>query len=176
MVGMDDWGWEHVDRWTEGRVRCRSARCSAFSLDRPADAAGRRPQHVASFAVSPPRPGCGGELAPHQRTRTRSRWPTKGSRCQLSSGNSGMLTSGSPRSTSRESTPARDRRYGPSPPPAGDPGQRRPAPVTGPVSGPVTGASRARRPSPTARSNALIVARTLPIVSASGHARGPSGV
>ena len=88
---MDDWAWDHVARWTEHRIQLPSVRCSASSPARPADAAGQRPLRAVSFAASRRRLGCGGGS---RRTSsgmpTRSRWRTKGSRCRLSSGNSGM--------------------------------------------------------------------------------------
>lgn len=107
-VGMDDWAWEHVARWTEHRVqlpigplfcilagptrgRGWSATAARGELRRLAAQAGVRRR----FAPT------------NSGTLTRSRWPTKGSRCRLSRGSSGMPTLGSRRSTSKESTPAR---------------------------------------------------------------------
>ena len=95
MVGMDDWGWEHVSRWTEHRVKLPIGRCSASWLARPAVAAGKRQPRGVSFADSPPGPGCTGGSRPTScGTRTRSRWPTKGSHCRSSKGNSATPISG----------------------------------------------------------------------------------
>ena len=62
----------------------------------------------ASSAGSRRRPGCaGGSRRTSSGTLTRSRCPTKGSRFRSSRGSSGMPTSGSRRSTCRESIPVR---------------------------------------------------------------------
>ena len=87
---------------------CRSARCSASSPARPAGGAGQRPPRAASFADSLPRLECGvGSRRTSSVMRTRSRWRTKGSRCRLSRGSSGMRTSASRRFISKESIQAR---------------------------------------------------------------------
>jgi site-specific recombinase XerD len=105
-VGMDDWAWDHVARWAEHRIqlpigplfcilagptcgRGWSATAARGELRRLAAQAGVRRR-----------------FAPHQlRHAQASRWHKKGSRCRSSRGNSGMPTSGSRRSTSRESSP-----------------------------------------------------------------------
>ncbi len=96
VVGMDDWGLG-VRRSLDRGSSCRSARCSASSPDQLRAVAGRRPPHAESCADLPRMPGCDAALrATSSGTCTRSRWPTRGSRCRSFSGNSGMHTSGSP--------------------------------------------------------------------------------
>jgi integrase len=106
-VGMDDWAWEHVARWTEHRVQLPIGPLFCILAGRRAGAVGRQPLPAASFGGSPRKLGCDGGL---RRTSSgmlmRSRWRTKVSRCRLSRGSSGMPISGSRRSTYKESTPA----------------------------------------------------------------------
>ena len=104
MVGMDDWGWEHVSRWTEHRIQLpigplfcilagptRGGR--GWSGPPPATSSGGLPRTLACG---------GGSRRTSYGTSTPSKWPTKGSRCRLFRGSSGMRTSGSHRFTSRE--------------------------------------------------------------------------
>ena len=105
-VGMDDWAWDHVARWTEHRVQLPIGPlfCILAGPTRgrgwSATAARGELRRLAAQA------GVRRRFAPHHysATRMRSRWRAKGSRCRLSRGNSGMPTSGSHRSTYREST------------------------------------------------------------------------
>jgi hypothetical protein len=116
-AGMDEWGFDH---YSDFGIRstsptgpstgssCPSVRCSASSPAPRSGADGQRPPHAASSGGSPRRPGCGGGSRPTSYgTPTPSRWRTKGSRCRLSRGSSGMHTWGSRRSTSKESIHAR---------------------------------------------------------------------
>ena len=129
----------------------RSARRSASSPDRPAAGDGQLPPRVVSFANSRRRLGCGGGL---RRTSSgmlmRSRWPTKGSRCRLFRGSSGMPTLGLRRSTSKESTRERSstRSITGS---AGDSGERSPPAIIEPDGGPAVGAPQTRRSQSTSR-------------------------
>ena len=105
---MDDWAWDHVVRWTEHRIQLPIGLLFCI-LAGPtcgrgwsATAARGELRRLAAQAEVRQR------FAPHQlRHAMRSRWPTKGSRCQSSRGNSGTPNLGSRRSTCRESTPAR---------------------------------------------------------------------
>ena len=113
-AGSEGWSgwttgaWEHVARWTEHRVQLPIGPlfCILAGPTRgrgwSATAARGELRRLAA------RPGCGGGSR-HTSCgmRTRSRWRTKGSRCRLSRGSSGMRTSGSRRSISKESTRAR---------------------------------------------------------------------
>jgi integrase len=108
MVGMHDWGWEHVSRWRQHRIQLPIGPLFCI-LSGPTRGRGWSATAVRlSFAGSASRPAYGDDS---RRTssdmRTRSRWHTKGSRCRSSSGSLGMPISGSHRSTSRESTRAR---------------------------------------------------------------------
>ena len=107
-VGMDDWAWEHVARWTEHRVQLPIGPLFCILAGRRAAAGGLQPLPAASFGGSPRRLGCDGGL---RRTSSgmpmRSRWRTKGSRFRLFRGSSGMPISGSRRCTCKESTLAR---------------------------------------------------------------------
>jgi hypothetical protein len=105
MVGMDDWAWEYVRRWTEHRIPlpvgplfcilAGNTRGRGWS----ATAARGELRRLASQA------GCASGLRrTSSGTLTRSRWRTKGSRCRSSRGSSGMPTLGSRRFTSKEST------------------------------------------------------------------------
>jgi integrase len=109
IVGMDDWAWDHVARWTEHRIQLPIGPlfCILAGPTRgrgwSATAARGELRRLATQA------GCGGGL---RRTSsgmpTRSRWRTKGSRCRLFRGSSGIMpTSGLRRSTFRESIRAR---------------------------------------------------------------------
>jgi hypothetical protein len=108
VVGMDDWTWEHLARWTDHRIqlpvgplfcilagptrgRGWSATAVRGEFRRLAAQAGarRRFAHTSSG------------------TLMRSRWRMKGIRCRLSRGSSGMPTLGSRRSTCKESIHAR---------------------------------------------------------------------
>jgi hypothetical protein len=60
MVGMDDWGWEHVARWSEHRVRLPIGPLFCVLAGRPVAGAGRRQLPAVSFAASPRRPVSGG--------------------------------------------------------------------------------------------------------------------
>ena len=79
-IGMDPWGWEQLrPGWTH-ELSCRSARCSAWSLDRAAGALGHPPPCAAICADSPRAL----EYADVSRriscvTPTPSRWPAKAS-------------------------------------------------------------------------------------------------
>jgi integrase len=99
-VGMDRWGWEHLEPWLElrrglpvgplfcvlrgplvvGRARLRGSAASYVLWPSPP-----------GFAVGSRRTSCG--------MRTRSRCRVRGSRCWSSSGSSVMPTSRSPRRT-----------------------------------------------------------------------------
>ncbi|MBV9515142.1 MAG: hypothetical protein JO280_14050 [Mycobacteriaceae bacterium] len=60
MVGMDDWGWEHLARWTEHRVLLPIGPRFCIVPDQPAVGAGRRQLPAVSCADSPLRPVCDG--------------------------------------------------------------------------------------------------------------------
>jgi hypothetical protein len=108
MVGMDDQGWEHVARWTEHRVPMPIGPPFCI-LARPTRGRGWSATAAAvSFVGSLPRRECGGgSRRTSFGTHKPSRWRTKGSRCRLSRGSSGMPTPGLPRFTFRGSIPAR---------------------------------------------------------------------
>ena len=55
-VGMDDWGFEHLNRWLEHRGSYRSGRCSASSTARHAAGAWPATAVRGSYATSPLRP------------------------------------------------------------------------------------------------------------------------
>jgi hypothetical protein len=77
-VGMDDWGWAHLNRWICMRLELPVGRCSASSTDRPSDAGGRRPAFAPSCVASPSRLGCGGaSRRTSYATPAPSRWPAK---------------------------------------------------------------------------------------------------
>jgi hypothetical protein len=65
-VGMDDWGWEQLRPWLNGRAERRSGRCCASSTAPRAGGRGRAPPSAPSSAGSPPRRGqaplCGAQL------------------------------------------------------------------------------------------------------------------
>ncbi len=61
-VGMDDWAWEHVARWTKHRIQLPIGPLFCVLADRPAGAAGQRLPPVVSFVDSPPVLPCGGGL------------------------------------------------------------------------------------------------------------------
>ena len=108
MVGMDDWGWEHVARWTEHRIQLPIGPLFCILAGPTRGRGWSATAARAELRRSPCRLVCGGGS---RRTNsvmfTRSRWRTKGSRCRSSKGSSGTPTSGSPRFISRESTRAR---------------------------------------------------------------------
>ena len=134
---------------------------------------GQQQLRAVSFAASLPRLAYGG--GSHHTSRgmlTRSRWRTKGSRCRLSRGSSAC--------TPRDHVDlppgnryARDRRHCAPPPATGDPGERRPAAITGPE-GRVVGAWRAPCSSP-ASGRRPHSGRALPVLSASGSLGGGRG-
>ena len=97
-VGIDRFGWEHLDPWLERR---RQLPVGALFLrparpqPRPALVAGRGPLRAAARRRQGRRaPALGSPIS--YATRTRSRWPTKACRWSSSSASSGMPTSGSP--------------------------------------------------------------------------------
>jgi integrase len=104
MVGMDDWAWEHVARWTEHRIQlpvgpllCILAGPTRGRGWSAAAARGELRRLAAQAGVRR------GSRRTSSGTRTRLRWRTKGSRCRSSSASSDMRTSASRRSISRES-------------------------------------------------------------------------
>ena len=50
---MDDWGWEHVARWTEHRIQLPIGPLFCILLGQPADSAGLRPLPGVSFGGLP---------------------------------------------------------------------------------------------------------------------------
>jgi integrase len=74
-VGMDEWAWEQLQPWLDAALSFRSARCSASSPARPADAHGHTPQSALSYDTSRRRPASGGASCRISSvTRTPSRW------------------------------------------------------------------------------------------------------
>ena len=59
MVGMDDWAWEHVGRWTEHRVRLPIGPLFCILAGPPAAVDGPRPPREVSLEGSLARPECG---------------------------------------------------------------------------------------------------------------------
>ena len=161
------------DLWTEHRIKLPVGPlfCVLAGPTRGAD--GQQQLRAVSFAASLPRLAYGG--GSHHTSRgmlTRSRWRTKGSRCRLSRGSSAC--------TPRDHVDlppgnryARDRRHCAPPPATGDPGERRPAAITGPE-GRVVGAWRAPCSSP-ASGRRPHSGRALPVSSASGSLGGGRG-
>jgi integrase len=109
MVGMDDWGWEHVGRWTEHRnqlpigplfcILAGPTRGRGWSAT--AARGELRGSRLGLVCVGGSRHISCGML-------TRSKWRTKGSRCRSSSASWGIMrTSGSRRSTCKVSIHAR---------------------------------------------------------------------
>jgi integrase len=94
-VGMDDWGWEHLEPWRHHRLEMPVGPffCVIDGVTR-----GRGWSHtgaVPSSVGSRRWRGCGGGLRRSSSgMRVRSRWPAKGCRCRSSSGSSGMRISG----------------------------------------------------------------------------------
>jgi site-specific recombinase XerD len=108
MVGMDDWGWEHVARWTEYRVKlligplfCILAGPTRGCGWSATAARGELRRLVAKAGVRH-------RFAPHQLRHAHAiEMAHEGIRCRSSRGSSGMRTSGSRRFISRESIRAR---------------------------------------------------------------------
>ena len=147
-VGMDDWAWEHVARWTEHRIQfpIGSLFCILAGPTRghgwsATAARGRRfaPVGYADLRSAPPRVTTRSTGTPQLRPITRSlsglpyhpQYPTCPSWYYVD------LSPGDRHS--------RDRGHGPPPASTGDPGECRPATVIELDGGPVVGAPRARR-------------------------------
>ena len=144
MVGMDDWGWEHVARGTEHRVRLPvgplfcilagptrgrgwSATAARAELRRLAS-----PGRCAAAIRAAPAASCSRDRDGARRDPAAD-YPEAARACPPR-----HHVDLSPRN---RHTP--DRRHDPSPPPAGDPSERRPAAITEPGER-VIGASRSR--------------------------------
>src|SRR5579862_3426983 len=79
-VGMDRWGWSHLQPWLELRSDL-PADCSASCADRPEDGRARQPGPELNCTKPPWQRACGGASRPiSSGTRTRSRCPAKGFR------------------------------------------------------------------------------------------------
>ncbi len=107
-VGMDRWGWDHLDPWLELRATLPVGALFCVlrgpTRGRPCAPAGIRRQlrsaAVAVGVVAGSRPTNSGMLTP-------SKCPVRGSRCSSSSDSSDMQTSGSPLRTCVGSTTPR---------------------------------------------------------------------
>jgi integrase len=109
-VGMDSWAGEQLEPWQQLRVRFPVGPLFCVTTAEPRGATGSRRPRAANWAGPPPQRESGVGLRHiSSATRTRSRWPTNGSRCRSSSANT--PTSGSPpfickgSTTPRSSTP-----------------------------------------------------------------------
>lgn len=80
-VGMDDWAWRHLDDWLRVRVGMRVGALLCV-VDGPTQGRPWSPTAArATLRQLAVEAGVRRRFAPHQlRHRTRSRWPTKGSR------------------------------------------------------------------------------------------------
>jgi integrase len=80
-VGMDEWGFEHLDAWLEHRVQMQVGTLFCV-IDGPiAGVRGQPPQPAPNYADWPLTRGCGdGSRRISSATGTRSSWPASGSR------------------------------------------------------------------------------------------------
>jgi integrase len=136
MVGMDEWGWEHIARWTEHRVElpigplfcilAGATRGRAWS----ATAARGELRRLAALA------GVRRRFAPHQfAARSCNR---DGALRDPVADHSEAARACAPRDyvdLSPRNRHARDRRHGPPPAASGNPGQCRPSAITPPTQG-----------------------------------------
>jgi site-specific recombinase XerC len=135
MVGMDDWGWEHVGRWTEHRIKLPV--CPLFCI-----LAGST--HGRAWSATPARgelrrlaaqAGVRRRFAPHQLACSRHR---NRARRDPAADHPAPARARAPRhpvDLPPGNRYTRDRRDGPPPPTAGDPSQRWPAAITSPSGG-----------------------------------------
>ena len=80
-IGMDVWGFEHIQPWLEARQSCRSARCSASSTAAPADDLVRAAPPARRSTSARPGPAFGdGSPRISCVTRTRSSSPARACR------------------------------------------------------------------------------------------------
>jgi hypothetical protein len=135
MVGMDDWAWEHVARWTEHRVQLPRP---AVLRPRRTDPRARLVSYRRARRASPPRRAGRGEsevCAASAPPRARDRDGPRRDPAADHPASARACPSRDHLDLPPRDRHARDRRHRPSAPTAGHPGQRRPAAITQQSSG-----------------------------------------
>ena len=145
MVGMDDWGWEHVARWTERRVRLPIGLliCVLAGPTRgrgwSATAARGELRRLAAQA------GVRRRFAPHQLRHAHAiEMAHEGIPLPIIQRQLGQRAPRDHLDLPPRNRHARDRRHRPPSPTASDPGQRRPTAITNAERGSVSGEAPAR--------------------------------